>query len=423
MLGRDETVKVKAQMRYSQLFGKTRREAPKDEVSTNAKLLIRAGFVEKLGAGIYNYLPLGWRVHKKIEQIVREEMDAIGGQELNLAALHPKGVWEKTGRWDSFDALFKLINRAKEEYALGATHEEVLTPIAAQYVSSYKDLPLYLYQIQIKFRDEQRAKSGLLRGREFIMKDLYSFHTTEENRAAYYEVVKGAYENIFKRVGLDAIYTEASGGSFSKRSHEFQVITDAGEDEIFYCPGGDFAANAEISPDKEGKQCDLGHGLLKRAKTIEVGNIFPLGTRFSEAFRTYFTDKDGSKKPVVMGSYGIGLGRLMGTVVEVHHDDKGIIWPESVAPYDAHLVHIEDPGTEPKAKETYEKLTSAGIDILWDDREDVSAGEKFADSDLIGIPVRLVVSEKTGDNIEWRVRGQEQTELLAVDEIIKKLSS
>lgn len=410
-------------MRYSQLFGKTRREAPKDEVSVNAKLLIRAGFIEKLGAGIYNYLPLGWRVHKKIEQIIREEMDAIGGQELNLAALHPKSVWEKTGRWENFDALFKLISRSKDEYALGATHEEVLTPITAQFVSSYRDLPLYLYQIQVKFRDESRAKSGLLRGREFIMKDLYSFHTTEGDRARYYEEVKAAYEKIFSRVGLNAIYTEASGGVFSKSSHEFQVITEAGEDEIIYCPGGDFAQNAEVAQVQEGKQCDLGHGPLKKAKTIEVGNIFPLGTRFSEAFGAYFTDKDGSSKPIIMGSYGIGLGRLMGTIVEVHNDEKGIIWPNSIAPFDAHLVHIEDPGTEPRVQKMYETLKNAGVDVLWDDREDVSAGEKFADADLIGIPVRLVVSKKTEDKIEWKTRGDKKTELLSIEEVINRLSS
>lgn len=409
-------------MRYSDLFGKTRKEAPKDEVSTNAKLLIRAGFVEKLGAGIYNYLPLGWRVHKKIEQIIREEMDAIGGQELNLAALHPKAVWEKTGRWDSFDALYKLTSRAKENYALGATHEEVLTPIVAQYISSYKDLPLYLYQIQVKFRDEQRAKSGLLRGREFIMKDLYSFHATEGDRAEYYEKVKGAYEKIFKRAGLNVIYTEASGGAFSAKSHEFQVVTDAGEDEIIYCPGGDFAQNAEIAEVQEGKECNLGHGPLRRAKTIEVGNIFPLGTRFSEAFGVYFTDKDGNKKPIIMGSYGIGLGRLMGTVVEASHDEKGIIWPESIAPFSAHLVHIEDPGTEPQAQKTYEALKKEDIDVLWDDRADVSTGEKFADADLIGIPVRLVVSKKTGwDKVEWKRRDSEKTELLSIEEIINRL--
>lgn len=408
-------------MRYSKLFGKTRREAPRDEVSTNAKLLLRGGFIEKLGAGIYSFLPLGWRVHQKVAQVIREEMDAIGGQELNLAALHPKSVWEKTGRWASFESLYKIVSRAKEEYALGATHEEVLTPIIANFIASYRDLPVYLYQIQVKFRDEPRAKSGLLRGREFVMKDLYSFHTSEEDRAKYYEEVCDAYLKIFKRLGLDAIYTEASGGDFSERSHEFQVVTDAGEDEIIYCPGGDFAQNAEIAQVSEGKECDLGHGPLKRAKTIEVGNIFPLGTRFSESCGAYFTDRNGSKKPIVMGSYGIGVGRVMGAIVEVHNDDKGIIWPKEVAPYDAHLVHIEDPDTEPRVQEVYEALTKAGIDVLWDDREDIGAGEKFADSDLIGIPVRLVVSEKTGDKIEWKGRENEKTELLSVDEMVNRL--
>lgn len=410
-------------MRYSLVFGKTSKQAPKDEEVVNAKLLIRAGFIEKLGAGLYNFLPLGWRVHKKIEQIIREEMDAVGGQELNLAALHPKERWEKTGRWETLDALYKLIDRAKRNYALGATHEEILTPIVGGFSPSYRDLPIYLYQIQVKFRDEPRAKSGLLRCREFIMKDLYSFHTTEEDRASYYETVRGAYEKIFKRVALNAIYTEASGGAFSDKSHEFQVITDAGEDEIIYCPGGDFSANKEISPVKEGKQCDLGHGPLKREKTIEVGNIFPLGTRFSEAFGAYYHDKDGKQKPMFMGSYGIGLGRLMGAIVEVHHDAKGIIWPESVTPFNAHLVHIEDPGTEPQAVKIYEALTKAGIDVLWDDREDVSAGEKFADSDLIGIPIRLVVSAKTGKNIEWKKRAEDKTVLLSFSEVIKQLTA
>lgn len=412
------------------MFGKTRREAPRDEVAVNAKLLTRAGFIEKLGAGIYNFLPLGWRVHKKIEQIIREEMNTIGGQELNLAALHPKAVWEKTGRWDTFDALFKLKSSPRkpdtQDYALGATHEEVLTPIVAGLISSYRNLPLYLYQIQVKFRDEQRAKSGLLRGREFIMKDLYSFHTSERDRATYYEKVQGAYEKIFKRCKLDAIYTEASGGAFSDKSHEFQVITPAGEDEIIYCPGGDFSANVEISPVREGKQCDLGHGPLKRAKTIEVGNIFPLGTRFSEAFGAYFTDRDGSRKPIVMGSYGIGVGRLMGTIVEVFHDDHGIIWPEEVAPYQIHLIHLRGVHSatskvEKFAIEVYEKLKGARIDVLYDDREDVSVGEKFADADLIGIPVRLIVSEKTGDKIEWKRREKEKIDLLSFSQVINRL--
>lgn len=402
------------------MFGKTRKEAPKDELATNAKLLIRAGFIEKLGAGIYNFLPLGWRVHKKIEQIIREEMNAIGGQELNLAALHPKGIWEKTGRWNSFDVLYKW-----EDYALGATHEEVLTPIAGEFVTSYRDLPLYLYQIQVKFRDEPRAKSGLLRCREFIMKDLYSFHANEEDRAAYYETVKGAYEKIFKRVELSALYTEASGGAFSNRSHEFQVITGAGEDEIIYCPSCDFAQNTEIANVKEGKECDSCHRPLRLARAIEAGNIFPLGTRFSEAFGAYFMDQHNVRKPMVMGSYGIGLGRLMGTIVEVHHDKTGIIWPEEVAPYQVYLIGImnNESGIREKADGVYQELQKAGIEVLYDDREGVSAGEKFADADLIGIPVRLVVSEKTREKIEWKRRDKERTEVLNLPAILKKLKA
>ena len=402
-------------MRYSVLFPKTRKEAPKDEISVNAKLLIRAGFIEKLSAGVYNFLPLGWKVHEKIGQIIREEMDLIGGQELNLAALHPKSIWEKSGRWDKFGALYKLKSQSGDDLALGATHEEVLTPIISHYISSYKDLPLYLYQIQVKFRDEPRAKSGILRCREFVMKDLYSFHATEEDRASYYERVRKAYEKIFKRFGLKAIYTKASGGSFSEFSHEFQVITDAGEDEIIYCPEGDFSENVDITKVKEGKECDMGHGPLKRAKVIEVGNIFPLGTRFSEAFGAYFTDEKGTKKPIVMGSYGIGLGRNMGTIVEVHHDERGIIWPWSVSPYDAHLVGLSE-----EAEKVYKQLKDAGIDVLYDDR-DVSAGEKFATADLIGIPYRLVVSQKTGDKIEVKRRDGEKTENLEFDSLLKLL--
>lgn len=411
-------------MRYSKLFGKTRRSAPKDEVSTNGKLLIRAGFIEKLGAGIYNFLPLGLRVHKKIEQIIQEEMNAIDGQELNLAALHPKNVWEKTGRWESFDSLYKLKSRAKSDYALGATHEEILTPIVAGFISSYRDLPLYLYQIQLKFRDEERAKSGLLRCREFMMKDLYSFNATEEERAAYYEKVKTAYQKIFQRVWVSAFYTEASGGAFSKRSHEFQVITSAGEDEIIYCENADFSQNQEITQKKEGEKCPGCGGELKKAKSIEVANIFPLGTRFSEAFGAYFTDKNGEKRPIVMGSYGIGVGRLMGTIVEVSHDERGIIWPTSVSPYAAHLITINNQQLkiDKMAERVYEELEKAGVEVLYDDREDVSAGEKFADADLIGIPVRLVVSEKSGDKIEWKKRTEEKTELLSIEETIARLA-
>jgi prolyl-tRNA synthetase len=290
-------------MIYSELFGKTSKTVPSDETSVNGRLLIRAGFIRKEVSGVYNFLPLGKRVIDKISRIVREEIEKIGGQEVVLSSLQSSKSWQKTGRWDSFDALFKVESRYGFEYALGPTHEEVIVPIAKQFISSHKDLPLAVYQIQTKFRDEPRAKSGILRGREFLMKDLYSFHTDEQDFNEFYEKVKEAYRIIFQRCGLNAILTEAGGGTFSKFSHEFQVVSDTGEDEIIYCPGGDFSANAEISTVSEGKPCDLGHGKLRRAKAIEVGNIFPLKTRFSETFNLTYKDKNGEEHFVVMGCY------------------------------------------------------------------------------------------------------------------------
>ena len=326
-------------MRQSELFTKTSKTEPKDETSINARLLTKAGFIQKLGAGIYSFLPLGFLVLKKIENIIREEMNAIGGQELLMPALHPKEIWEETGRWQTADYLYKLKDRQDKYFALGATHEEVITDIVRKYISSYKDLPLYLYQIQVKFRDELRAKSGLLRAKEFIMKDLYSFHADEEDRKQYYETIKKAYLKIFKRCGLDAIVAEASGGIFSKEfSHEFQVPTSAGEDIIYFCPTGDFSQNKEIAERKTGDKCPKCGKPIEEAKTIEVGNIFALGTKYSEPMKAHFVDKNGSKKPIIMGCYGIGLGRVMGAAVEVHHDEKGIIWPEEIAPFKAHLV-------------------------------------------------------------------------------------
>jgi len=411
-------------MKYSQLFAKTLRQAPKDETSTNAKLLIRGGFVSKELAGIYNFLPLGLRVLNKISNIVREEMNSAGGQEILLSALQNKESWQKTGRWEEFDALFKVKSRYDFDYALGPTHEEVLVPIAKQFVSSYRDLPFYLYQIQVKFRDEPRAKAGLLRGREFLMKDLYSFHENEKDLGDYYDIMKKAYAKVFARCGLDAIETEASGGTFSEFSHEYQVICESGEDEIIYCPGGDFAQNTEISKVPEGKQCDLGHGPLKKVKTIEVGNIFPLKDNFSKSLGLTFKDKSGKEKYVLMGCYGIGISRLMGTIVEVYNDKAGIIWPKSVSPFDVHLLTINDQQlTINQGKDIYNKLQKTGIDVLWDDREDVSAGEKFADADLIGIPVRLVVSKKVGKGrVEFKERGKQKTENLTIEQAISRIS-
>ncbi|MBI3283172.1 hypothetical protein HYZ70_03815, partial [Candidatus Curtissbacteria bacterium] len=290
--------------------------------------------------------------------------------------------------------------------------------------SSYRDLPLYLFQIQNKFRDEPRAKAGLLRGREFLMKDLYSFHTDERDMMRYYGKMRAVYKKTFERCALAAIETTAGGGTFSEFSYEYQVICESGEDEIIYCPGGDFAENAQIAKVKEGKPCDLGHGSLKRVKTIEVGNIFPLKDKFSKAFGLTYKNKEGRDEFVIMGCYGIGISRLMGAIVEVLHDEKGIIWPKSVSPYDVHLVHIEDAQSEPWAKETYEKLTKAGVEILWDDREDASAGEKFADADLIGIPVRLVVSKKVGEGkVEWKARNKKTADVIKLEAALNRLKS
>ena len=366
---------------------------------------------------------------EKMNGLVPAIIQEYKTNEILMLGFMNKESWEKTGRWKSFDVLFKLTSVLNSQYPLGPTHEEVIVPIAKQFISSYKDLPFSVYQIQTKFRDEKRAKSGILRGREFLMKDLYSFHADEKDFNSYYERAKKAYKKVFERVGLDAIETQASGGAFSKESHEYQVITENGEDEIIYCPGGDFSSNAEVSPVKEGKQCDLGHGPLERAKAIEVGNIFPLGTKFSDAFGLTYKNKDGKDVSVIMGCYGIGISRLMGAIAEVHNDAKGLVWPREVAPYEVHLIHlggvevVASPPSEVRrlADKIYETLKKAGVEVLYDDREDVTAGEKFADCDLIGIPVRLVVSKRTNDKIEWKKRSEAKIELLEINEVLGKL--
>jgi len=409
-------------MRQSQLFTKTIKQAPKDEKSINAQLLIRGGFIDKLGAGIYNFLPLGWRVHQKIENIIREEMNAIGGQELYLAALHPREYWEKTKRW-SIPEIFKLKSQTGKEYALSWTHEEIITPLAKKFIHSYKDLPKYVYQIQVKMRDELRAKSGLFRSREFIMKDLYSFHAAPEDLDDYYGKVIDAYFKIFDRCGVrDRTYlTLATGGTFSKYSHEFQTLTSAGEDIIYICQKCDLAINKEIK-DKTPECPDCGSKDFRQAKAIEVANIFKLGTRFSDAFELKFRDKNGQEKPVLMGCYGFGPARLIGVIVEIYHDEQGIIWPASIAPAQVHLLEIGDKGQIKKeAEKIYQSLEKQGIEVLYDDRDEPSAGEKFAEADLIGIPIRMVVSQKTLAKgcVEIKKRNEKKVELVKIDEIIK----
>jgi len=381
-------------MLYSKLFPKALKQAPKEAESANARFLTQGGFVHQEMAGVYTWLPLGLNVLTKVENIIREEMNALGAQELLMPAMQPKENWEKTKRWQGFDVLFKLKSNIGAEIALGPTHEEVITPLAKAYVSSYNDLPVALYQIQTKYRDELRAKAGVLRGREFGMKDLYSFHKDEADLEKYYEKVAAVYAKIFKRLGLAAVRVRATGGAFSKFSDEFQVITESGEDTIYYCDKCKIYYNAELVRDKK---CSEGHPLADGQKAIEVGNIFKLGTRFSDAFDLKYLDKDGKEKPVIMGCYGMGTTRLVGAIVEANHDAKGIIWPKEVAPYNKHLVTIwtKDNKINKKIREVSEKIGLGDYkNILWDD-DDKSAGEKFAISDLLGIPERIVISEKT----------------------------
>jgi len=385
-------------MRQTQLFTKTRKSAPKDEVAKNAQLLIRGGFIHKEMAGVYSYLPLGLKVLTKIEQIIREEMDAIGGQETRMATLHPGENWKQTGGWDGVDVLFKLKSRTDKEYALGQSEEEIVTPIAQEYAASYKDLPVAIYQIGQKYRDELRAKSGIMRGREFGMKDMYSFHESQEDFDRFYRLVKDAYFKVYSRCGLDAKVTEASGGAFSEKlSYEFMVLTDAGEDDIVYCEECTHCANAEVSKQKAAESCPkCGRGALKAAKAAEVGNVFDLGQKYPKAFNFTYKTKEGTEQHPVVGCYGIGTTRLMGTIVEVLSDEKGIVWPKEVAPFQIHLISITggNPEIAAEADKLYDHLRENDIDVLYDDRES-RAGEKFADAELIGIPTRLVVSEKT----------------------------
>ena len=390
-------------MRQSHLFTKTIKDAPKDEVSKNAQLLIRAGFIHKEMAGVYDYLPLGLRVLEKINNIIREEMNAIGGQEVFLTALQNPELWKKSDRWsdDIVDNWFKTKLKNETELGLGFTHEEPLASLMKNHIKSYKDLPVYPYQIQTKFRNEMRSKSGIMRCREFLMKDLYSFNKSEEELDKFYEGAKGAYVRIFDRCGLgDITYiTFASGGTFSKYSHEFQTISEAGEDLIYVDEEKKLAVNKEVLNDEVLADLGLDRDNLVEKKAIEVGNIFKQKTKFSEPLGLKFTDADGKENPVIMGAYGIGPGRVMGTIVEVHNDENGIIWPESVAPYHIHLISLcKDEEHIKQADALYEKLVGEGKEVLYDDR-DVSAGQKFSESDLIGIPTRYIISPKTlGEN-------------------------
>ena len=413
-------------MKQSQLFAKTLKQDPKGEESANARLLVRAGFIDKLAAGAYSYLPLGLLTLKKIENIVREEMGALSAREVLLPSLHPKANWERTDRWKHKE-MFKVKSRQGKDFGLGWTHEEIIVPLVKKFVHSYKDLPVCVYQIHSKFRDELRAKSGLLRGREFIMKDLYSFHAGENDLDGYYEKVKTAYFRIFKRCGLEkrTFLTLASGGAFSEYSHEFQTITPFGEDEIYLCRKCRLGVNREIIGKEKNKCPQCGNQNLEAEKAIEVGNIFKLKDKFTKPFNFVFKDKSGAEKTAVMGCYGIGITRLMGAIAEVYHDEKGVLWPEETAPFDIHLIALFSAAekTNEKIRAAAEKIyrdgQKAGIAVLYDDREKAGAGEKFKDADLMGMPARVVVSEKTLEKggAEVKKRAENGTKIVKTENL------
>ena len=410
------------QMRQSQLFTKTRREAPADETTKNAQLLVRGGYIHKEMAGVYSYLPLGLSVIKKIENIIREEMDAIGGIEMKTSILQNKEVWEKSNRWDDkqVDNWFKTKLKNGGGVGLSWTNEETYTNVLKQYVNSYKDLPVYPYDFKEIFRNEARSKSGIMRGREFYWKALYSFSKDETEHNTFYEKAKIAYQNIFQRVGIGAqtYLTCSSGGTFSKFSHEFQTVCDAGEDTIYIDEKSKIAINKEIYTNEVIKSLKLKKEELAEKKAIEVGNIFTLGTKFSEPFDLKYKNEKGEDKMVFMGSYGIGLGRLMGTIVELFADDKGLIWPESVAPFKLHIIELPSNKIEVKkmAEKIYKKVGEANV--LYDDR-DLRAGEKFADADLLGVPIQIIVSEKNIDSgkLELKNRKTGETKMISESEI------
>lgn len=412
-------------MRVSKLFTKTLKDAPADEVAKNAQLLIRAGFVYKEMAGVYAYLPLGKKVLENIIQVIREEMDAVGGNEISLTALQSSELWKTSGRWDDsvLDVWFKTKLANGNELGLAPTHEEPITKLMKNYIHSYKDLPLYPYQFQIKFRNELRSKSGLMRGREFWMKDLYSFSRTQEEHDAFYEKISEAYHRVFERLGLgDSTFkTFASGGSFAKFSHEFQTVSEVGEDTIYLHRAKGIAINEEVYTDEVLAELGVNHDELEEVKAVEVGNIFTLGTRFSDPLELKFTDENGEVRPVIMGSYGIGPSRLMGLVAEYFADEKGLVWPEEVAPYKVYLVSIGNVAQQ--ANELYQKLQSAGVTVLFDDRDE-RPGAKFADAELIGLPYRVTISERLlGEGkLEVTRRNGGETELLTLDELLATIT-
>lgn len=407
-------------MKRSELFVKTQKDAPADEVAKNAQLLIRAGFIHKEMAGAYIYLPLGLRVFNKIIQIIREEMNELGGNELIMTALQRPEPWQASGRWneDVVDVWFKTELVNGQIIGLANTHEEAMADMMRSHISSYKDLPAYTYQFQTKFRNELRSKSGIMRGREFVMKDLYSFSKNREEHEAFYEKSQKAYTKVFNRLGIGEItfLTFASGGSFSKFSHEYQTVCDAGEDIVYLDREKNIAVNEEVYNDEVLNDLGLDKEKLEKLKTAEVGNIFTLGTKYADAVGLHFTNADGKNEPVFMGSYGIGPGRTMGVIVETMSDEKGLVWPLNIAPYHVYLATIGDVSEE--AEKLYRDLKEAGVEVLFDDR-DARPGDKFADADLMGIPYRVVVSSRTleSESVEVKSRKSEEAENIKITEI------
>lgn len=415
-------------MRQTKLFTKTRREAPADEASKNAELLIRGGFVHKEMAGVYAYLPLGLRVMNKISNIIREEMNNIGATEMKLTALQDPGVWKLSQRWDDdvVDNWFKTKLKNDSELGLGFTHEEPLTDILKNHISSYKDLPVALYQIQVKFRNELRAKSGVMRGREFLMKDMYSFSRNEEEHNAFYKEAQKAYKKVYDRLGIGHLtyMTFASGGTFSKYSHEFQTLTGAGEDIIYVDEETGIAINQEVLNDEVLKNLGVSREKLVEHKAVEVGNIFTLGYKYSEPIGLTFKDEKGETHNVFMGSYGIGPSRIMGTIAEVLSDDNGLIWPKEIAPFSVHLICVgNDEKVLNTSEEIYKNLTEKGFEVLFDDR-DAPPGEKFADSDLIGIPLRIVVGKRSLEegSVEFKERKNEKGEMVKAEDVVNEVT-
>lgn len=418
---------MNAAMRLSQLFTKTSKTIPADETARNAQLLIQAGFIHKEMAGVYAYLPLGKRVLDNIAQIVREEMNAIGGNEVQMTVLQPKDIWEKTDRWDDakVDNWFKTKLASGAELGIGLTHEEPITDMLREFAQSYKDFPVYIYQIQGKFRNELRAKSGLMRGREFLMKDLYSFSRSQAEHDEFYERAATAYMRVYERLGIgDITYrTYASGGIFSQFSDEFQTLSHVGEDTIYVHEGRQLAVNKEVYTDEVLAQLELNREELVERRAVEVGNIFSLGSKYADALDVYYTDEQGRQQSLIMGCYGIGISRLMGLLAEHFADDAGLVWPRAIAPAQVYLARLGDAAeVVQSADELYGALTAAGVPVLYDDR-DVRPGAKFADADLLGVPFRVVISEKTvaAGTYELKARTEPEAQQASRDELYKAL--